>query len=67
MSKDRVVDYHIGRLQDRRESVRLDAIEQLRLLGAVDALEALEDVYHNDPDEGCAPPGEARQGVNYSD
>lgn len=51
MSKDRMVDYHINRLQDKRESVRLDAIEQLGLLKAVEALGDLETLYHNDPDD----------------
>ena len=44
-----MVEYHIGRLKDKRDSIRLDAIQELVLLDATEALPDLEDLYHNDP------------------
>ena len=51
VSVKRVVDYHIARLQDKRVEVRLDAIRELVLLKSSDALEALQNVFLNDPDD----------------
>lgn len=47
----KIVEYHIARLKDKSVDVRLKAIEELRLLEDVDALEALQAVYENDDDE----------------
>ncbi len=46
----KLVAYHISRLSDKDRDVRLKAIEELRLLGDMDALEALKDLYDNDDD-----------------
>ena len=51
MSMKRMVDYHISRLKDKRADIRLDAIQELLLLDATEALNALEEVYHHDADE----------------
>lgn len=50
MSKDRMVEYHIARLKDKRASIRLDSIKQLVLLQATEALEVLKEIFENDPD-----------------
>jgi HEAT repeat protein len=47
----RIVEYHIGRLQDKDPNVRLKSIHELALLGDADTLEALQAVYQNDADE----------------
>lgn len=46
----RLVEYHIGRLQDKSASVRLKAISELALLADPDSLEALQTVFKSDPD-----------------
>jgi len=48
MSVKRMVEYHISRLNDKRYDVRLEAIQELVLLDATEALSELEDLYHND-------------------
>lgn len=48
MSAKRVVEYHITRLKHKRHDVRLEAIHELVLLDAIDALEELETVYTTD-------------------
>lgn len=50
MTVKRVVAYHIGRLKNKSRDVRLAAIEELRQLGDVDALEPLQDVFKDDED-----------------
>jgi HEAT repeat protein len=45
-----LVDYHIGRLQDKSPDVRLKAITELALLADSNALDVLRSVYENDPD-----------------
>lgn len=49
-STQRLVEYHIARLQDKRTNVRLDAIRELVLLQSPQSLEALQNIYLNDPD-----------------
>jgi HEAT repeat protein len=49
MSVKRMVDYHLKRLKDKRDDIRLDAIQELIHLEATEALAELEEVYHNDP------------------
>lgn len=51
MSVKRMVDYHIKRLKDKRDHIRLEAIQELIHLGATDALADLEAVYHHDPND----------------
>lgn len=51
MSYKRMVEYHINRLQDKRDNIRVEAINELVLLDAVDALDELESIYRNDPNE----------------
>lgn len=48
MSVKRMVEYHISRLKDKRDDIRLEAIAELILLDATEALPELETVYHND-------------------
>ncbi len=48
MSIRRVVAYHIARLNDKRADIRLESIEELRLICNSDCLEALQKVYTND-------------------
>jgi HEAT repeat protein len=47
---NRLVEYHIMRLQDKSMEVRLKSITELRLLGDPAALEPLEQLYRNDPE-----------------
>jgi hypothetical protein len=47
----RIVEYHIGRLQDKNRDVRLKSIAELNLLCDPDSMEALQSVFQNDPDE----------------
>jgi hypothetical protein len=46
----KLIAYHIERLNNKNTSARLDAINELRLLADQRALEALEQVFRNDPD-----------------
>lgn len=46
----RILAYHIGRLQDKSADVRLKAIAELALIGDVEALEPLQELFRNDPD-----------------
>jgi len=47
----RIVEYHIGRLQDKNRDVRLKSIAELTLLCDPDSMEALQLVFQNDVDE----------------
>lgn len=47
---ERLTAYHLARLQDKNPQVRLRSIQELALLEAVDAIDALEAIYRNDPD-----------------
>ncbi|MCC7207086.1 MAG: HEAT repeat domain-containing protein [Anaerolineae bacterium] len=47
---NRLVEYHIARLEDKSPAVRLKSIRELALLGDKAALPALEQVYRNDED-----------------
>ncbi len=51
MSVKRMVDYHIKRLNNKRDDIRLEAIEELIHLDAFEALPNLEEIYRNDPNE----------------
>lgn len=51
MTYDRLVNYHMNRLKDKNADVRLSAIEELRKLGRIEALDALKDLFQTDPDE----------------
>ncbi|NLX11399.1 MAG: HEAT repeat domain-containing protein [Chloroflexi bacterium] len=50
-TEQRLIAYHIARLKDKNPQVRLASIEELRLLEATDALSALEELFHSDPDD----------------
>lgn len=50
-SQQKLINYHIRRLQDKRPDVRIKSIRELALLGAEEALEALHEVFQNDPDD----------------
>lgn len=47
----KLVAYHIARLKDKNPDVRLEAIKELELLLDIDALETLQAIYNDDPDE----------------
>lgn len=49
-SIQRMINYHIARLRDKRPHIRLDAINELVLLNAFDAMDVLREVYENDSD-----------------
>lgn len=49
MSVKRMVEYHIGRLKDKRDDIRLEAIQELVLLDATESLADLEEIYRSDP------------------
>lgn len=46
--RERIIEYHINRLKDKNADVRLKAIQELRLLKAIEALDALREVYETD-------------------
>jgi hypothetical protein len=48
---ERMIAFHLERLKDKNAEVRLKSIEELVLLEATSALETLESVFRNDPDE----------------
>lgn len=50
-NRQRIVDYHISRLNDKRADIRLETIQELVLLNATEALDALRNVYETDADE----------------
>lgn len=50
MARSRIIDYHLLQLNDGNTLKRLDAIEQLRLLGAVEVLEILRQLCERDSD-----------------
>lgn len=51
VSRARLVDYHLERLKDAQPTVRLDAIKELLLLEAVEAMDVLQRVYREDDSE----------------
>ncbi len=48
---ERMIAFHLSRLQDKNPQVRIKSIEELVLLEAIQALNALEEVYRNDSDD----------------
>lgn len=50
MATKQIIEYHIARLKDKNPEVRLKAIKELELIGAIEALEPLRDLFDNDPD-----------------
>jgi len=46
----KLLEYHIGRLKDKRAEIRLQSIQELILLNDAGALEALRNVYATDGD-----------------
>jgi hypothetical protein len=57
---NRLIEYNLERLKKKQLEARLDAINELRLLGSSEALAALEQVYRNDPEP------EARQAAQQA-
>jgi HEAT repeat protein len=49
---ERVIAYHIARLRDKNPQVRIESIQELLLLEATEAFDALEELFRNDPDSG---------------
>ena len=49
-TNDRLIAYHLARLEDKNPDVRLRSMAELVLLDATDALPVLEALYFNDPD-----------------
>jgi len=47
---ERMTAYHLARLKDKNPDVRLKSIEELVLLEATGALDALEELYRTDPE-----------------
>lgn len=47
---ERLIAYHLARLKDKNPQVRIASIRELALLEAIDAYDALEAIYHTDPD-----------------
>lgn len=47
---ERLIAYHLARLQDKNPQVRVNSIRELALLEATDAIDALETIYRSDPD-----------------
>ncbi len=45
-----LIDYHLGRLKDKRPEVRIKAAEELALLGDPVALPALEALFRTETD-----------------
>lgn len=52
MSQQRVIDYHLTRLKDRKTDVRLDALHQLSLLKPDGYIETTKSVFQQDADAG---------------
>ena len=50
MSK-RLVEYHVSRLKDKSPEARIKAIQELVLLEDISVLDALQELFKNDPDE----------------
>lgn len=50
-ARDRMIAFHVARLQDKNPEVRLRSIRELVLLEATEALDTLKNIYLNDPDE----------------
>lgn len=46
----RLVRYHIGRLKDKDPKLRMAAIDELKHLNDLEALEPLQDLFKSDPD-----------------
>lgn len=49
-TNDRLIAYHLARLEDKDPEIRLRSIAELVQLQATEALPALETLYFNDPD-----------------
>lgn len=47
---ERLIAYHRARLGDKNPQVRMASIQELALLEAVEAYDALETLYRTDPD-----------------
>jgi hypothetical protein len=52
VSQQRVIDYHLARLKDRKADIRLDALHQLSLLKPPGWIETVRAVYGEDSDAG---------------
>lgn len=48
---ERMIAFHLARLDDKNAQVRLRSIEELADLGAEQALDRLEEIFRTDPDE----------------
>ncbi|MDX2075460.1 MAG: HEAT repeat domain-containing protein [bacterium] len=46
----KLLEYHIGRLKDKRAEIRLQSIQELVLLNDAGALEALRNLFATDTD-----------------
>jgi HEAT repeat protein len=51
MPDRRLIEYHLARLEDKSATIRLKAIQELKLLADSGTLEKLQDVFENDPDD----------------
>jgi HEAT repeat protein len=50
VTTQRVIAYHLARLQDKKPNVRLDAVQQLILLNVDETFAALQEAFSNDTD-----------------
>lgn len=50
MVRQRIIEYHLSRLREGSKAARLDSIQQLMLLQAVEALDALRVIVETDDD-----------------
>jgi HEAT repeat protein len=49
-TQKKILQYHVGRLQDRQREVRLASIRELEEMGDAEALEPLQRVFDTDID-----------------
>lgn len=47
----RLLEYHLSRLKDKNPQARINAIQELLLIGDTSVLESLQEVFKNDVDE----------------
>src|SRR5690554_5996271 len=55
---ERLTAYHLARLKDKNPQVRQRSIQELALLEATDAIDALEAIYRTDPDPDVRKAGQ---------
>lgn len=46
----KIIEYHMNRLKDKRAEIRIQSIQELVLLKAFEALDTLREIYETDAD-----------------